>query len=341
MEHACLAYIDVKKTHYITLGSFILKLVTNQPDQYFGKYFSEHQYLQPSEFINEDFTIYVNETASIPNELFDRVEEDWRAGVMRKGYYTAQYFGPPVIMIRQYRTIYLFGKNLDKIVWRYCIKMLLTTLSYEKNMLHLKASAFQCGNSGYLLVSPGSQGKTTLLHQMMEHGAKFLTNTHVLIDKNLVAEGIHSNLRFRNIPADTRFEFKNANVGQISKGEFNIDPFRLYLSDNIAASMKINAIIITQKNTDGKLECVKCEPETAFDVIQFFGAPIQTYNLKQDIFEYCDRNYMLFSAMVKQIEENIKDLLKSVPCYLLSVDVFEEKNSRKLYELLYNNLNEN
>jgi len=102
--------------------------------------------------------------------------------------------------------------------------------------------------------------------------------------------------------------------------------------------MKLNAVMITRKNTEGIFTLDKCDPRTAYDIVQFFGAPIQTYNLKQDVFEYCHRNYDNFAHTIHEIEQQTKQLLEGLPCYILDIDVKEASRGRSLFELLMNGL---
>jgi hypothetical protein len=332
-----LKYIRAVRTHYISLGSFILKLVTNRPDDYFGTYFSRSQYLaEPCMDMQADAVIYAMEHELLPKELIDRESEEWRSGVMRKGYYTAHYFGSPVVMIRRGMTWYLFGQQLDMVIWRYNLKMLLTVLCQEHNKLHLKSTAFQIGEHGYLLISPGGEGKTTFMHSMMELGAVFVSNTHSIIGENGWVEGVHSNMRFRGMhePGLDRSNRKSLD------DEMNLDPQNLYPERQIKNTMKLSSVLFISKNAEGRLNIKKLDESAAYDGMNCFGAPIQTYNIKQDLYEYCGRDYQSFSDLASGISNRVRSLIRSVPSYWIEVDSLHNEKRVNIYNLLKNGLKE-
>ncbi|WNQ09659.1 hypothetical protein MJA45_18765 [Paenibacillus aurantius] len=328
-------YLDVKKTHFIALGDFVVEILTNRSEDVFGEYFSVAQYLEKDSVNRVDYSIYAMEMPSIPVEIFEFVGQDWRSGVMKKGYYVTQYFGKPVAMIHYDQTAYLFGENLDKIVWRYHIKMILTVLGYQNNQLHLKASTVECNGHGYLFVSPGGQGKTTIIHQLMELGAKFNCNTHVIVDSKLFATGIKSNMRFRGIPKDSIFSFEKAIVGNIEKNETNVDPYLLYEPRNMLNNTKIDAIILNRKNSDGKFKLSECDRKTASTILLQFAAPIPTYNLKHDFYDHVECDYDAFSDIVNWTEDYIKEIVGKLPCFIMDVDVYEKRVCDQLFQTLF------
>ena len=74
------------------------------------------------------------------DDIIRRTDATLRAKRFRAGYYLVHYFGAPAHLITAGSTFYLFGTALQRTVWPYFIKHILTIFAADHGLLHLKAT---------------------------------------------------------------------------------------------------------------------------------------------------------------------------------------------------------
>ncbi|MFF7879078.1 hypothetical protein ACFZDM_33195 [Streptomyces californicus] len=86
-----------------------------------------------------------------------------RANRFRSGYYLNHIFGEPAYLITKGRRSYVFGRRLERTIWPYFVKRVLTDFAVDQKYLHLKAAGFTLDDgSATHLVGPnaGSSART-------------------------------------------------------------------------------------------------------------------------------------------------------------------------------------
>src|SRR5699024_4718720 len=76
----------------------------------------------------------------VPESTYiDKADDTIRGKRFRSGYYLVHYFGEPAHLVTVGKTFYVFGRALEKTVWPYFVKHILTIFSSDHGFLHLKA----------------------------------------------------------------------------------------------------------------------------------------------------------------------------------------------------------
>lgn len=318
----------------ISLGPCSLRLVSNVEDFVASKYFSSHS---QKNYKNDkvDFQLYcisLEKSGIRKEQVVNFVDKTCRGGQFSDGYYATDHFGNPVYLISKETTYYLFGENLEKLVWPYFVKYFLLQHSVQNESLFLKAAAFSINSRATLLLGRGSSGKTVFLSGMCLNGAGFISNSHTIIKNNLVY-GVASAMRVRPQPwSEGLFDKDKIHPG-IKRGEIIVDPYDVFKPE-IKQQIKVKNICILNFKGSRMHGIVKIPHKTAYNYAEQFSLGINVYRLEEDLLDLYKNDISLFSEKYALMKTQLTDLVRECNCYYISSDVLDPKYRKEIMSLL-------
>ncbi|MUL43180.1 FomB family phosphonate monophosphate kinase [Streptomonospora sp. PA3] len=252
----------------------------------------------------------------------DRVDRTFRAKRFAAGYYLVHYFGDPALLITRGRTFYVYGTALERTVWPYFIKHILTMHAADNGYLHLKAGAFvQPGGGASLVVGRNGGGKTVLLTQACLHGADFLTNTHALV-RDGYAYGIPSSLRIRRDASFGDLIDRYDLPPHMESGDYLASPHLLF-GRNAPAAAPIRNLVLVDYNPERAQGIEEISADVAEAFLDQFSLAVTMYGLKDDLFAHYDYDVHRFAAALRDTKDKARRLTRSVRCLRANVDMLD------------------
>ena len=169
----------------VDLGIATVRIHTNVPSfsgfRFFAEISDAADSMGPFDYelycIDREYPHYLDETL-----VRAHGDHSFRGDRFRSGFYLTHHIRPSATLISRGSRHYIIGRRLDRIIWSWYTKYILTIHSLRQGWLHVKAAAFALDGKGVLVIGRGSGGKTVLVTQMCTDGATFVSNTHVIID---------------------------------------------------------------------------------------------------------------------------------------------------------------
>jgi hypothetical protein len=314
----------VRSSAVIDLNCFRLRLASNRTDfggyAYFAKLVTSN--LPAGSWDYEVLCVDLDVDDIDLNVIAPIVDQTFRSERFRSGFYLTHHFGPPAYLVTRGNRIWVFGQELDRTIWSYFAKHLLTIFAVDHAMIHLKAAAFVLPGAGAtLLFGRGSGGKTVFLTQACQAGARFLSNTHVLIKDRLVY-GIPSAMRVRN---DRCFQ-SLISAGKLDphmlEGEYRVDPTRIFDGSPLTQAPIQNLCIIDYRpGQPARFDQVEADAFCAF--LDLFSFAIGTYGLKDDVLAHVGGDFERYVAAYSSMKAQLLELVQATPRYYINVDIFE------------------
>lgn len=304
----------------IHLGILDFRLVSNVPNFPAQKYFSaKAQSVYRGE--KTDFELWCV-SISIgdlePEKIIPHIDQTYRGKSFLSGYYVTDHFGSPIYLVTKENRCYVFGEELEHVVWPYFVKYFLM-LKTIQNALFLKAAACSVGTAGTLLLGRGGAGKTVFLTQLCLHGAQFLSNSHSIIEDGRIC-GVASSLRIR--PGywceDLTKKIKTNNA--LIPGELIIDPYDAFTIDPNVGSLVKNICILDY--SDSGIHVIKKIPwRELYDYAEQFSLSINVYRLEEDLLDYYSGDFHVFSQVYSQMKLRLQSLIERSRCFYISSDM--------------------
>ena len=131
----------------VNLGVAKALILTNRPDLPGRKCFTDVAEIESANPPSHDFEIVCVDPdleggISLDTAL-SSADKLYRAERFSEELYLHHYFGAPSALINRRDRSYVFGGNLDRILWAYFVKQLLTVHSIRRGTTHLKAACFE------------------------------------------------------------------------------------------------------------------------------------------------------------------------------------------------------
>lgn len=250
----------------------------------------------------------------------------FRGKRFRSGYYLVHYFGDPAYLITINRTFYVFGRSLEKTVWPYFVKHILTIFATDHGFLHLKAAAFELPGAGAtLLIGRNSGGKTVFLTQACLAGAKFVSNTHTLV-KDETAYGIPSAIRIRRDQCFGHLIDQRQLTAHMEPGDYLADPVMLFDGPGVGRSPVRNLVIVDYNPQRSRgLTCIS--PAATETFMDQFSFAVTTYGLKDDLLAHHGLDFDLYISSLERMRRQLTELVGASRCYRANIDMLD-KNAR-------------
>jgi hypothetical protein len=312
--------LPLRRTAVVDLNRLTLRLSTNAEQSPVYGYFS--RFAPPDTAADYELVCVDLDIDEVDPALLTQARDrSTRAQRFATGYYRGPYFGAPAHLLTRDRTTYVFGRRLDRIVWPYAVKHLLTVFAADHGYLHLKAGGFvRPDGQATLLVGRTGGGKTVFLAEACRAGASVLANTHVLV-RDGVAHGVPSAVRVR---ADARFA-DLARGGELrphlAPGEYLVAPERLFGAERLDAPVR--DIVITNFRPGRPPRFEQVAAETALAFLDQFAFAVTSYGLKDDLLHHLDYDLAAYAAVYQAGRDQLVELCRRARCFVAGVDLLD------------------
>lgn len=264
------------------------------------------------------------------NETGCPVDQTSRAKGFRSGYYVTDHFGPPVVSITRGRRVYLFGRELQGLIWPYYVKYLLQRHAVATGGLFLKAAAIEVDGAATLILGRGGAGKTVMLTELCRRGAGFISNSNTVVAQGAVA-GVASSLRFRPGPWLDRLRVPTAPA--IDPSEVVVDPldaFPVWAMDPVP----VRHIVVADYRGSTEHLVKKLSQTEALNIMTQFGLGLNVYRLEEDLLDDLAGDYRAFAQAHKEMHERLRELVGNCDAHAVSTDVLRGTNQGQLFAML-------
>jgi hypothetical protein len=310
----------VRSSALVALNVCGLRILSNVANFEAFSYFS--QFRPPAARADyELFCVDLDRDDVEETQLAALADSTYRADRLRKGYYLAHHFGPPAYLITRGHRYYLFGRRLERIVWPYFVKHLLTIFGVDRGMVHLKAAAFVRSGAATLLVGRGGGGKTVFLSQACLAGASFVSNTHVLVSGRTVY-GVPSALRVRPAACFDELISSGRAGRHLDDGEYRLDPTEVFGSVWPGpATVRTICIVDYQPDRHRRLEEVS--EADCLNFLSHFALAVPTYGLKDDVLAHLDGDLDRYLAACRYMNAELEQLVASSRRFVVNADMMD------------------
>lgn len=245
-----------------------------------------------------------------------------RAKRFRSGYYLNHIFGDPAYLVTEPGRSYVFGRRLERTVWPYFVKRILTDFAVDHGYLHLKAGGFTFDDGGTtLLVGPNAGGKTVFLTQACLDGARFLTNTHVLV-RDGEAHAVPSAVRVRRAPQFEELIDGHGLTPHLESGDFVAAPELLFPGEP-ADRGRVRNIVITDFSPERPRGFERITAEQAGLFLGLFADGVVNYGLKDDLLAHHGGDLDAFTGSLAAMRDQLTALVEGARCYRANVDMLD------------------
>lgn len=264
--------------------------------------------------------------------LAGAVDDTFRAKHMRAGFYLTTHFGDPAWLRIRGRHLRLCGRRLERAVWPYVVKHLLTVHAADTGTLHLKAAGFVDPHGGAtLLFGRGGAGKTVFLAGACEGGMAFLTNTHVLLDGD-VAYGVPSAMRIRDDACFGPLIRRGGLSAHLERGQYTVDPARLFAASRDTAVVRNLCIVDWRPDRPTGLR--ELPVDTCYEFLEQFAFPVSAYGLKDDLLAHVDGDLDRYTTVYAAMKQQLRRLVSNCRLWLANVDMLDPVRRRDVLATL-------
>lgn len=317
-----LSSIVIRSSVVVDLNRFRLRISSNVSGfsgyEYFAKYVPDRA--NPA-CTYELICIDLDRDPIDLDQVLPLVDRTYRAERFQVGYYLAHHFGPPAHLVTRGNRHYVFGRGLERTVWPYFIKHLLTVYAADHSMVHLKAAGFVQEAGATLLFGKGSAGKTVFLTQACLSGARFLANTHVLVRDSQVY-GIPSAMRVRSDPWFAPLVAAGQLQQHFEKGEYRADPNQLF-ENGWQLEAPVRNVCIVDFDEDRPSHVTELDTESFCLFLDNFALAIGTYGLKDDLLAHVEGDLKRYLATHRAMRESMVQLVESCRRLHVNVDMLD------------------
>lgn len=257
-----------------------------------------------------------------PADLDRLRDRTLRATRFRSGYYLNHIFGEPAYLFTDGRRSVVLGRRLERTIWPYFVKRLLTEFAVDHGYLHLKAAGFTLDDgSATLLAGPNGGGKTVFLTQACLNGARFLTNTHMLV-RDGEAHAVPSAVRVRPSPQFAELIARRALTPHLESGDFVAAPELLFPGAPRDRG-RVRTVVVTDYSPDRPRAFERISAEQAGLFLGLFSDGVVNYGLKDDLLAHHRGDLDAFTASLAAMRRQLADLVGSARCYRANVDMLD------------------
>ncbi|MEV7010658.1 FomB family phosphonate monophosphate kinase [Streptosporangium sp. NPDC051022] len=259
-------------------------------------------------------------------------DDTFRAARFRTGFYLTSYFGPPAHLITRGREFFAAGRQLERTVWTYFVKHILTIFSADTSTLHLKAAGFaDPSGSATLLFGRGGAGKTVFLASACQAGMSFLTNTHVILDGHR-ASGIPSAIRVRDDASFGELIRAGGLAPHLEQGEFQANPTTLFAHSVDEATVRNLCVVDYRPDRPAGIHPI--DPERCYDFLEQFAFAVSAYGLKDDLLAFCGGDFDRYTEIYAAMKERLRVLVTQCLLWRVNVDMLDPTARREVLDTL-------
>ncbi|WP_078958996.1 FomB family phosphonate monophosphate kinase [Streptomyces sp. NRRL S-4] len=314
--------VTVRSSAVLDLNAVRVRLMSNMQDFPGFSYFAD--FAEPD--AAADYEVVCVDLDRDPYDvslLEAAADRTFRSKRFRTGFYLVHFFGDPAYLITRGNRFHVFGRRLEKTVWPYFVKHILTMYAADHGFVHLKAAGFaHPDGTGTLLLGRQGGGKTVFLAQACAGGADFLANTHTLV-KDGVAHGVHSAMRVRSDDCFRDIIERRNLTPHIESGDYVASPYELFDGRTVKQAAVRNIVIadFDPRRPQG-LEPVSDQATTAF--LEQFSSAVTMYGLKDDLYTHCGNDLDRYTRTYEHMREQATRLVSGARCFRANVDMLDE-----------------
>ncbi|MGW7259953.1 FomB family phosphonate monophosphate kinase [Streptomyces sp. NPDC054834] len=316
--------LTIRSSRLVDLNLVKIRLATNLEEFSAYSYFSS---FSEDDGATADYEVVCIDLDrdEISVELYaDNVDKTFRGKRFKAGYYLVHYFGEPAHLITAGRTFYVFGRALEKTVWPYFVKHILTIFSADHGFLHLKAAGFELPGAGAtLLIGRNGAGKTVFLAQACLNGARFLTNTHTLV-RDGVAYGVPSSIRVRRDKCFGELIDKHDLTVHMESGDYVTDSSTLFDSPQISSAWVRNVVVVDY-DPGSPQGLTPISPAAAGTFMEQFSFAVTAYGLKDDLLAHLGSHFDAYVESLTRMRRQLTELVEGAQCYRANVDMLDRE----------------
>jgi hypothetical protein len=265
-------------------------------------------------------------------ELAPLVDRSFRGDRFRSGFYLTYYFGEPAYLISAGNRYVVLGRRLERTVWPYFVKHLLTVFAADQDLLHLKAAGFGDRAGGAtLLFGRGGAGKTVFLAAACAEGASFLTNTHVLL-RGALAYGVPAAMRVRPDACFAPLIRHDGFAEHLTAGEFRADPAALFGSHTDRATVR--NLCVVDHRPDRPFGIRRLDSERTFDFLEQFAFPVSAYGLKDDLLAHCGGDLDRYTDVYARMKAHLLALVEGAQRLHVNMDMLDPAMRADVFDAL-------
>jgi hypothetical protein len=314
--------LPLRSSRIVDLNRLTIRISTNLED--FGAYAYFSRTAAPGTTPDYEITcIDLDRDPADPAELAALADRTLRAKRFRVGYYLSHIFGDPAHLITEGNHAYVFGRRLERTVWPYFVKHVLTTHALDHGYLHLKAGGIVLDGGATLLIGRNGGGKTVFLTQACQAGAQFLTNTHTLVRERM-AYAVPSAIRVRADASSAALIASGRLAGHLEGGgEYVATPEQLFGRGPVDGAPVRNVVIVNY-DPAARQGFDQVSPELAETFLDQFAFAVTTYGLKDDVLTHFGGDIERFAAGVRAMRGSLTELVRSARCFRANVDMLDD-----------------
>jgi hypothetical protein len=324
--------VPVRSSRVVDLNVLKMRLSTNLEDFPAYSYFA--RFAAPDAAADYEVTcIDLSRDPVDPQRYEERIDRTFRAKRFRGGYYLVHYFGEPAYLMSDGRRFLVAGGHLERTVWPYFVKYLLTIHAVDHSCLHLKAAGFvTSGGGATLLAGRNSGGKTVFLAQACRNGARFLSNTHTLV-RDGVAHGVPASMRLRADECFGDLIAEHQLTRHMESGDYVAAPEALF-GPHGCDQAPVRNLVIVDYQPGRPRGLTQIAPEAAEAFLDQFSFAVTAYGLKDDLFAYHGNDFDAFADSMRGMRTAMRDLTHAVACYRSNVDMLDPSACTDVLSLL-------
>jgi len=280
----------------------------------------------------ELWCISLRESDLDPAYLREHVDCTYRGASFLQGYYVTDHFGPPLYLVTRGQRNYVFGEQLEHVVWPYFVKYFLMIQAIKEKRLNLKAAAIVINSAGTLVLGRGGAGKTVFLTQLCRRGARFISNTHSLIQNGRVT-GVASAMRVR--PGSWFSEIAGVAESHpaIRPGEVIIDPYRIF-DVHRGDPIEVKNLCVVDFRGPGSHTIETLTDQEVYNYAEQFSLAINVYRLEEDLLDFYKGDYRQFTQSYGAMKDQLTELVRRCRRYYISCDLLEAAYQDEVFDLL-------
>lgn len=326
--------ITIAVDEIVRLGPIEFRLVSDVSEfptlQYFSK--TARKPYQDEQTAFELWCISLKKNSLDQEYILAHVDRTYRGNSFLDGYYVTDHFGPSVYLVTQGRRFFVFGEQLERVVWPYFVKYFLMLHTIQDESLHLKGAACVVGAASTLLLGRGGTGKTVFLTQLCQHGAGFVTNSHAIIKESRIT-GVASSIRIRPGPWFSNLIDIVEQKPALKAGEYIIDPYDVF-DIHTYDSVEIKNLCVIDFQQPGRHIIKKLSEQDAYNYAEQFSLAINVYRLEEDLLDLYKGDYRQFSQVYHKMKSQLGQLIQRSNCYYISSDLLEQTYRDEIFDLL-------
>lgn len=324
--------IPIRSAAVVNLNLLRFRLLSNQEEFPGFDYFADIS-APESSAVREVVCVDLDRDPYDIEALQKSIDQTFRAKRFRVGFYLVHYFGKPAYLITRGDRFYVFGHNLERTVWPFFLKHILTMFAVDNGYVHLKSAAFSLpGTGGTLLVGRQRGGKSVFLSQACLAGADFLSNTHAMV-KDGTVHGVNTSMRVRQDDCFGEVISSGRVKPHMEPGDFLASPHDLF-PGRIARQAPLRNVVFVDYNPAAPAGFDPLEPELLLSFLEQFSLALSMYGLKEDLYDHCGGSLDQYAQAYQGMKDQLAQMVTTARCFRSNMDMLDADTRTRVLGIL-------